>query len=209
MLRRLIERFLFMCSCRRSASETHIQRRWTTVVLAFCARPGRVIVVRHVKNTSSVFYQRGGWSFTALGGTSSWEFIRLLFQLVNCCGCVTLRCQINTIIICFVCAAWRWLQRMDTKTTVAGGGKLLARTPVSLTNTLATTVDGGQDYIHNAQTQENHEHSERTIVAPRVRSESKTVCQARLITELHIIRCTCLSSYFTRLQVYNSYCLFK
>jgi len=35
----------------------------------------------------------------------------------------------------------------------------------------------------------------------------KTICQARLITELHTIRCTCLSSYFTRLQVYNSYCL--
>ena len=34
------------------------------------------------------------------------------------------------------------------------GDKLLARSPVSLTNTLATTANGGQDYIYNAQTQE-------------------------------------------------------
>jgi len=35
----------------------------------------------------------------------------------------------------------------------------------------------------------------------------KTVFQPRLITELHIIRCTCLSSYFIQLLAYNSYCL--
>ena len=54
------------------------------------------------------------------------------------------------------------------------GDKLLALSPVSLTNTLATTANGGQDYIHNAQTQENHENSKRTFVAPRVYSESAT-----------------------------------
>ena len=47
------------------------------------------------------------------------------------------------------------------------GDKPLARSPVSLTNTLATTANGGQDYIQNAQTQENHENSKRTILAPR------------------------------------------
>ena len=36
-----------------------------------------------------------------------------------------------------------------------------------------TFTTSGQDYIHNAQTQ-NHEISKRTIVAPRVYSESAT-----------------------------------
>jgi len=63
---------------------------------------------------------------------------------------------------------------MGTKPLLQEGDKLLARSPVSLTNTLATTASGGQDYIHNAQTQENHENRKRTIVAPRVHSESAT-----------------------------------
>ena len=63
---------------------------------------------------------------------------------------------------------------MGTKPPLQEGNKLLARSPVSLTNTLSTTANGGQDYIHNAQTHENHENSKRTIVAPRVYSESAT-----------------------------------
>ena len=62
---------------------------------------------------------------------------------------------------------------MCTKPPLQEGDKLLARTPVSLTNTLATTANGGQDY-NNAHTQESHENSKRTIVAPRVHSESAT-----------------------------------
>jgi len=38
---------------------------------------------------------------------------------------------------------------MGTKPLLQEGDKLLARSPVSLTNTLATTASGGQDYIHN------------------------------------------------------------
>jgi len=45
---------------------------------------------------------------------------------------------------------------MWTKPPLQEGDKLLARTPVSLTNTLATTANGGQDY-NNAHTQESHE----------------------------------------------------
>ena len=52
------------------------------------------------------------------------------------------------------------------------GDKLLANS--RLVDKHATTANGGQHYIHNAQTQENHENSKRTIVAPRVRSESAT-----------------------------------
>jgi len=63
---------------------------------------------------------------------------------------------------------------MGNKPWLQEGDKLLARTPVSLTNTLATTANGGQDYIHNGQTQENHENSNRTIVVPRVHRESAT-----------------------------------
>jgi len=56
---------------------------------------------------------------------------------------------------------------MGTKPPLQEGDKLLARTPVSLTNTFATTANGGQDCIHNALTQENRENSKRTIAAPR------------------------------------------
>jgi len=63
---------------------------------------------------------------------------------------------------------------MGTKPPLQEGDKLLARSPVSLTNTLATTANGGQDYIHNAHTQENHENSKRTIVVARVHSASAT-----------------------------------
>ena len=144
---------------------------------------------------------------------------------------------------------------MGTKPPLQEGDKLLARSPVSLTNTLATTANGGQDYIHNAQTQENHENSKRTIVASRVHSESATHRRTRrkhraanfdsahqrwlmskqvsttvystsnwlaikkqlksqrstrrklFVKHAWLQSCTCLSSYFTRLQVYNSYCL--
>jgi len=61
---------------------------------------------------------------------------------------------------------------MGTRTAVTGGGKLLARTPVSSANTLTTTATGGQDYIHNALIQEDRENSKGTIVALRVHSES-------------------------------------
>jgi len=63
---------------------------------------------------------------------------------------------------------------MGTKPPLQEGDKLLARTPVSFTNTLATTANGGQDYIRNALTQESHENNKRTTVAPRVHSESAT-----------------------------------
>ena len=46
---------------------------------------------------------------------------------------------------------------MGAKPPLQEGNKLLARSPFSLTNTLATTANGGQDY--NAQTEENHENS--------------------------------------------------
>jgi len=36
----------------------------------------------------------------------------------------------------------------------------------------------------------------------------KTISQEHLITELHIVRCICLSTFtYTRLQAYSSYCL--
>ena len=63
---------------------------------------------------------------------------------------------------------------MGTRTAVTGGGKLLARTPVSSANALATTATGGQDYIYNALIQEDRENSKGTIVALRVHSESAT-----------------------------------
>jgi len=63
---------------------------------------------------------------------------------------------------------------MGTKPPLQEGDKLLARSPVSLTNTLATTATGGQDYIYNALVQEDRENSKGTIVALRVHSESAT-----------------------------------
>jgi len=63
---------------------------------------------------------------------------------------------------------------MAPKPPLQEGGKLLVRTPVSLTNTLATTANGGQDYFHNAMTQENRGDSKGTIAASRVHSGCAT-----------------------------------
>jgi len=64
---------------------------------------------------------------------------------------------------------------MGTRTAVTGGGKLLTRTPVSLTNTLAATANGSQDYIHNALTQ-SRENTKGAIVAP---SGAQRICNTQ------------------------------
>ena len=61
---------------------------------------------------------------------------------------------------------------MGTRTAFTVGGKLFAQTPVLSAITLGTIANSGRDYIYNALTQENHENSKGTIVAPRVHSES-------------------------------------